>query len=56
MELDGTIIGRFGEAGKAAGQFQTIHGMDCRNPNELIVSEISAWRVQKIRVASEPVF
>ena len=55
MELDGTIIGRFGEAGKAAGQFQTIHGMDCRNPNELIVSEISAWRVQKIRVAAEPV-
>ena len=56
MELDGTIIGRFGEAGKAAGQFQTIHGMDCRNPNELIIAEISAWRVQKIRVASEPVF
>jgi DNA-binding beta-propeller fold protein YncE len=56
MELDGTIIGRFGEAGKAAGQFQTIHGMSCRNPNEIIVSEISAWRVQKIRVASEPVF
>ena len=55
MELDGAIIGRFGEAGKAAGQFQTIHGMDCRNPNELIVSEISAWPVQKIRVASEPV-
>ena len=56
MEMDGTIIGRFGEAGKAAGQFQTIHGIDCRNPNELIVSEISAWRVQKIRLASEPVF
>ena len=56
MELDGTIIGRFGEAGKAAGQFQTIHGMDCRNPNELIIAEISAWRVQKIRLSTEPVF
>jgi hypothetical protein len=22
--------------------------MDCRNPNELIVGEISAWRVQKL--------
>jgi NHL repeat len=55
MELDGTIIGKFGEAGKDPGQFQTIHGMDCRNPNEIIVSEISAWRVQKIRLASEPV-
>ena len=56
MELDGTVIGRFGEAGKAAGQFQTIHGMDCRNPNEIFIAEISAWRAQKILVASEPVF
>lgn len=55
MELDGTIIGRFGEAGKEPGQFQTIHGMDCRDPNEIYVSEISAWRVQKIRVGSVPV-
>lgn len=55
MELDGTIIGKFGSAGKEPGQFQTIHGMDCRNPNEIIVSEISAWRVQKIRLASEPI-
>lgn len=53
MELDGTILGRFGEAGKGPGQFQTIHGMDCRNPNELFVAEISAWRVQKILLAPE---
>jgi hypothetical protein len=55
MELDGTIIGRFGEAGKNPGQFQTIHGLDCRNPNELYTSEISAWRVQKILVGNTPV-
>jgi DNA-binding beta-propeller fold protein YncE len=48
MELDGTVIGKFGHAGKALGEFQTVHGIDCRNPDELIVSEISAWRVQKI--------
>jgi hypothetical protein len=48
MELDGRIIGKFGKAGKGLGEFQTIHGMDCRNPNELIVGEISAWRVQKL--------
>jgi hypothetical protein len=48
MELDGTIVGKFGTAGKAVGQFQTVHGIDCRNPDELIISEISAWRVQKI--------
>ena len=50
MELDGRIVGKFGKAGKALGQFQTVHGIDCRNPDELIVSEIAAWRVQKIRL------
>ncbi len=54
MELDGTIIGRFGEAGKLPGQFQTIHGMDCRDPSELLVAEISAWRVQKILLGADP--
>lgn len=50
MELDGTILGKFGKAGKLPGEFQTIHGLDCRNPNELYTAEISAWRVQKILV------
>ena len=48
MELDGTIVGKFGKAGKGLGEFSTIHEIDCRNPNELFVSEISAWRAQKI--------
>jgi sugar lactone lactonase YvrE len=48
MELDGTVIGKFGKAGKQLGQFSTTHGIDCRNPNELFVSEITSWRVQKI--------
>jgi hypothetical protein len=48
MELDGRIIGRFGKAGKGLGEFSTVHEIDCRNPNELFVSEISAWRAQKI--------
>jgi hypothetical protein len=55
MELDGTILGRFGEAGKNPGQFQTIHGLDCRNPDELYTSEISAWRAQKILVGPRAV-
>ena len=25
------------QGGKAVGQFQTVHGIDCRNPDELIV-------------------
>jgi hypothetical protein len=48
MELDGTILGKFGKAGKQLKEFSTVHEIDCRNPNELFVSEITAFRVQKI--------
>jgi NHL repeat len=48
MELDGTILGKFGHAGKLAPGFQVVHMMDCRNPNEIIVAEIESWRVQKL--------
>ena len=48
MELDGTILGKFGSAGKQLGQFSTAHEIDCRNENDLLISEITAWRVQKI--------
>jgi hypothetical protein len=55
MELDGTIIGKFGKAGKALKEFSTVHEIDCRNPNELFVSEITDWRVQKIVLHPQPV-
>jgi len=48
MELDGTIIGKFGSAGKAWGEFATIHQMDCRNPDVIYTAEINNWRSQKI--------
>src|ERR1039457_4681970 len=48
MELDGTILGKFGHAGKKLGEFGTVHEIDCRNENELLVSEITSWRVQKL--------
>jgi hypothetical protein len=48
MELDGAILGKFGKAGKGLGEFSTVHEIDCRNPDQLFVSEISAWRAQKI--------
>jgi NHL repeat len=54
MELDGTIVGRFGKAGKQLKEFSTVHEIDCRNPNELLVSEITAWRVQKIILRPQP--
>jgi len=52
MELDGTVLGKFGAPGKQLGGFATVHEIDCRNPNELLISEITAWRVQKISAAS----
>ncbi len=48
MELDGTVVGKFGKAGKLLKEFSTTHGIDCRDPNQLLVSEITSWRVQKI--------
>jgi hypothetical protein len=48
MELDGTIVGKFGKAGKQLGDFSTVHEIDCRNENQILVSEITAWRVQKL--------
>lgn len=47
MELDGTVLGKFGHAGKLAPGFQVVHMMDCRNPNEIVVGEIESWRMQK---------
>jgi len=48
MELDGTILGRFGHASKQLGGFQVAHMLDCRNPNTILVAEIESWRVQKL--------
>jgi hypothetical protein len=53
MELDGTIIGKFGKAGKGLGEFSTVHEIDCRNPDQLFVVEISAWRAQKILLSPQ---
>jgi DNA-binding beta-propeller fold protein YncE len=50
MELDGTVLGKFGKAGKQLGEFTTVHAMDCRNNNELLTAEITGWRVQKINL------
>jgi len=47
MQLDGKVLGRFGKAGKALKEFASVHTLDCRNPNEVFLAEINAWRVQK---------
>ncbi len=48
MELDGKILGKFGTAGKQMKEFGSVHEIDCRNPNEIYVGEITNWRVQKL--------
>ena len=48
LELDGTIVGRFGRAGKLPGEFGTVNAIDCRRPNQLFVAEIGNYRVQKL--------
>lgn len=48
MELDGRIVGKFGRAGKLLKEFGSTHEIDCRKDNELLVGEITNWRVQKL--------
>jgi hypothetical protein len=48
MELDGTVLGKFGKGGKQLKEFTTVHAMDCRNENDLLTAEITGWRVQKL--------
>ena len=46
--LDGKVVGRFGSAGKMPKEFGVANSIDCRNENELLVGEMSNWRVQKV--------
>jgi hypothetical protein len=48
MELDGRILGKFGAAGKRLKEFGSVHEIDCRGENTLLVGELSNWRVQKL--------
>ena len=48
LELDGTVLGRFGKAGHGPKEFSSVHQMDCRNPNEMYLAEITQWRPTKV--------
>jgi hypothetical protein len=48
LELNGTVVGKFGQAGKGPRDFGTVTGIDCRNPNALYVAEFGNWRVTKV--------
>jgi DNA-binding beta-propeller fold protein YncE len=48
MRLDGTMIGKFGKAGKLPKEFGTVNAIDCRDEHVLYVGEIGNLRVQKL--------
>jgi hypothetical protein len=48
VQLDGKVIGKFGGAGKLPKEFGLANSIDCRNENELLVGEMTNWRVQKV--------
>jgi DNA-binding beta-propeller fold protein YncE len=54
MELDGQVLGKFGRAGKLIKEFGTVNAIDCRNPNQLYVGELTNWRVQKLTLRPIP--
>lgn len=48
MRLDGSIVGKFGKAGKLIGEFGTVNAIDCKRENDLLVGELGNWRVQRV--------
>ena len=50
MRLDGTMIGKFGRAGKLPKEFGTVNAIDCRTESTLYVGEVGNFRVQKLTI------
>jgi hypothetical protein len=48
VTLDGKVVGKFGAAGKQMKEFGLANSIDCRNENELLIGEMTNWRVQKV--------
>jgi len=53
LDLNGTVIGKFGSAGKLVKQFGLVNSIDCRSENELLVAELANWRVQKLTLKAK---
>lgn len=48
VTLDGKVVGKFGAAGKLVKEFGLANSIDCRNENELLIGEMTNWRVQRV--------
>ena len=49
MRLDGSMIGKFGRAGKLLKEFGTVNAIDCRSENTLYVGEVGNFRIRASR-------
>jgi len=54
LTLDGKIVGVLGESGRAAGQFNWIHGIACPSENTLFVADMNNWRALKVTLRAAP--
>jgi hypothetical protein len=50
MRLDGTMVGKFGRAGKLLKEFGSVSAIDCRSETTLYVAEVGNFRVQKLTI------
>ena len=48
IKLDGTVLGKFGKAGKPLKEFGTVNSIACPSETSLWVGEIGNLRVQKL--------
>lgn len=48
MRLDGTVLGKFGRAGRLLREFGAVNSIDCRSEDTLFVGELANLRVQKL--------
>jgi hypothetical protein len=48
LQLNGSVVGKFGKAGKAPREFASVNQMDCRQPNTLYTAEVGGYRTQKV--------
>ena len=48
MRLDGTVLGKFGRAGRLLKEFGAVNSIDCRSESTLFVGELANLRVQKL--------
>ena len=48
VRLNGQVVGKFGAAGKLPKEFGLANSIDCRSEHELLIGEMTNWRVQKV--------